>query len=634
MKGLNPYVLLFVVFLFSFAFVLAEENSTTDSSETEGFSAQNGFDWLVDQIDSDGSVDSDVTKTAYVIMALDAAGYDTSGSQTWLEGKLASDFCYPTGACTVPETSLAVLALNEVQDDGHFDDISSWYSGALSDADVSGNWYLEAVTSSNGTCVVSYELEGTLKEVNVAVDGGVFTGCGDSHFLDLDECLQAGLISSNPGMSIDVNCADIEGSVVLAHLYKSSSTYYLLANENSANADFQINNGCFGKAASGSCDVESTLYGDWALTKLQSTINTLVYLKENYDDTNPKRVALMYLVTKDESYLEDLASLQKSDGSFDRDHYTTALAVLALSDSSVYSTNIDNAKSYLRGEQTTDGDWEGSVENTAFILYAAFSEEDVSPSEISTDSDDEVVSECDTNSDCELLYGDGYGCDGGSCVYEGIGCNDDTDCDSGEVCIDDACVESDCDYGEHCKDGKVCCDYGYSVCGSSGKQLCNENVYNCARDCYCGDGVCDDVESDSDSGDDYYCAEDCAGEEDDTDDTEDTSDEAECSSNSDCDEDEKCSYGSCVTVEDEGGSGIVVVIIVLLLLVCLGVGGYFAYKKGYLDSLLSKFKKGGGKGPSSGYAQGASAYNPYTSKVGQPQGSPFGGGAQQPKRPF
>ncbi len=598
------------------SFVFAEENGTVDTStETEGFSAQNGFDWLVDQIDSDGSVDGDITKTSYVIMALDVAGYDTTASQTWLESKLSTDFCYPSTACTVPETSLAVLVLNEVQDDGNLDDISGWYTEALSDADVSGDWYIEIVTSSNGTCVVSYDLEGTLKEVNVAVDAGVFTGCGNSHFLDLDECLQAGLISSNPGMSIDVNCAELDGNVVLAHLYKSSSTYYLLANENAAQAEFQVNNGCFGKAESGACDVESTLYANWALGKLGSTINTLVYLKENYDDSNVKRVALMYLVTKDESYLTDLVSLQKSDGSFDRDHYTTALAILALSESSAYSTNVEDAKSYLREEQTSDGDWGFSVENTAFVLYAAFSEEDVSPSVISTDDYEVVYDECNTNADCELLNGEGYGCEDGTCKSVSFGCSIDDDCDSGYNCIDGECVASDCDY-------KKTCEYGQNIC--EGK-ICNENVYNCKSDCYCGDGVCDDIEQDaSSSSDDYYCAKDCEEEEE-------KDSEPECTIDSDCDSDEECSLGSCKAIKEEESSFIVIVI-VLLLLIGLGVGGYFAYKKGMLDSLLSKFKKGGGKGQS-GYTLPQSSYNPYTSKVGQ-QSSPFGSPGQQPKRPF
>ncbi|HIH15463.1 MAG: hypothetical protein QT08_C0013G0019 [archaeon GW2011_AR17] len=592
MKHLYQCIFILSMFFLLSFFVYADETNSTEVSvaeETTGFSAQNGFDWLTEQIDSDGSVDGDVKKTSFTLLALDAAGYDTSASQVWLETQFSSDTCYPMGACSVPETSYAVLALYEMQDDAHFDALSLWYADALSAADLSGTWNLEVVTSANGTCTVSYELEGTLKEVDIIVDEGVFTACGASHFLDLNSCLQAGLLSSYPGIILNVDCGDLTGNVVLAHVYKSVSTYYLLANENAAQAEFQVNNGCFGKATGSSCDVESTLYAGWALSKLDSSLNTLVYLKENYDDSQAERIALFSLVMNDESYLDDLVALQKSDGSFERDHYTTALAILALGDSSLYSAEVEDAKSYLREEQTSEGHWGENVENTALILYAAFSGDQVSPSTVS--DDETVVSECDTDADCGLLYSEGYICDDGQCVFASSFCQTDSDCDTGEVCLDSSCVASDCDYGEYCKAGESCCDYvaGY-----------NENVYNCPSDCNCGDGVCDGIESDASSGDSDYCAEDCGGEKE--------------------EEQEDVSGSLEGDVEEDNGSGILTWIIVLLLLIGLGVGGYFAYKKGYLDTILQKFKKSGGKGPSQ---QVQPSYNPFTSRVQGPPKRPY-----------
>ena len=597
------FSVLFLVLLLPFAF--AEDNTT-------GFSAQNGYDWLYDQINSDGSVNSEVTQTALAVMALDTQSYDTTDSQSWLTSQLSTDYCYPSSSCTTTDTAFAVLALNQLQSDGDFDSINSWYQSALSASDLSGEWDLEVVTSATGSCIVSYELEDTLQEIEIAVEEGVFTDCGNTHFLDLDSCLQPGLISANPGIVLTVDCSTLEGSVVLTHLYQSSSTFYLLANENAADAEFQVNNGCFGKSSGSSCDLDSTLYSNWALGKLGSSINTLVYLKENYDDTNPSRVALMYLVTKDTSYLDTLASLQKSDGSFDRDSYTTALAILALSDTTTYSTNIEDAKSYLREEQSTDGDWGGSVQTTAMVLYAAFQDESVTPG-ISTGTDDGIdsSSECETNADCELLYGSDYSCDAGSCSYSlSTGaCQTDADCDTGEVCLDDGCVASDCDYGQYCTSGKSCCDYSAGY---------NENVYNCPSDCSCGDGICDDIETDSSSGDEYYCAEDCGGE-----DTSSSDDSSDTSS-------------TTTSTSSDGGSSWILYVVLFLVFIGLGVGGYFAYKKGMLDTILSKFKKGG-KG-SSGFTQSSSSYNPFTSKLAPQQApqqrSPFGAPPQQPKRPF
>ena len=567
----HTYKAIFIVLslVLSLSVVFAEETASTDA--TESFTVQTSFDWLAGQVTSDGSYGSDVSQTALAVMALDSVGYDTTASQAWLASQLSTDYCYPTSACTTQATSLAVLALNELQDDTNFDNIAAWYQGALSAADVSGDWYLEVVTSSTGNCVVSYELDGTLQEITIAVDAGVFTACGNSHFLSLDDCLQSGLISANPGMSLDVDCGELEGSVVLTQLYKSSSTYYLLSNENAATTQFQVNNGCFGKSSGSTCDVDSTLYSDWALSKLSSSVNTLVYLKEKYDDSDPKRVALMYLVTKDTSYLATLAGLQKSDGSFDRDAYASALAIIALKGDSTYSQNVEDAKSYLRENQGTDGDWDKSVETTALVLYAAFSEDSVTPGSVTSTGTVEVVSECTVAADCAALYGTGYVCQAGTCVGSSVddgGCNDDSDCDYTDTCIKGSC-ETACNHDGNCEP-----DY-------------NENAENCASDC---------------------------GEEETTTTTT------------------PPTTSSTKTTTTSSSSSWVYIVVLLVVLLVLGGGGYFAYKKGYLDSLLSKFKKGGGNGPQTSFGSPAQSYQPFTSRMPPQQGG-FGG-AQQPKRPF
>jgi hypothetical protein len=549
--------------IFCGIFVLILVCSLVFGAET--FSTQAGFDWLSSKMGSDGSFESDVSKTALAIAALDSVGYDTTLSQDWLDTKLSSDGCYPSGACDTKATGLSVIALNEVQDDTNFEDILAWYENSQSEASVNGGWYLEVITSGTGNCVVSYDLEGTLKEINVAVDSGAFTGCGGSHFLDLDDCLQAGLISANPGIELNVDCSELEGSVVLTLLYRSDSTYYILSNINSAEGDFVVPNGCFGKSKSASCDLESTLYSDWAMKYLKGNMNHLVYLKENYDTSDPKKVALMYLVTGEDKYLTDLAELQKSDGSFNRDPYTTGLAVLALKGSGDYSQNVEDAKSYLREEQSDSGDW-GSVEATAMVLYGVFSEDEVTPSETIETTGEEEVDECEVDSDC----GSGYECKYGSCKVLSSGCTLDDDCDAGEVCIDGGCIESECNGDGNCEYPKW-----------------DENAYNCPSDCSCGDDVCDNVESSSSS--EFYCAEDCV-----------TSSATTTTTT------------TTTPTTKEADNGWIVYVIILLLIVALGTGGYFAYKKGYLDSLLQKFKKGGSGG---GAQYNSPDYNPFTSKM-------------------
>lgn len=574
--------------------------------------AQDGFDWLAGDA-KNGSYDNDVGESSLALLALSSIGAETSLIENWLLSQYDSDkFCWPDGGCTVQETSLAVLGLNAAQERTTFDDVQSWYTDALQEADVSGKWYMEVVTDDTGTCTVSYELDGETIEVSVDVDGGAFPSCSDSHFLDLNSCLKANLLSTNPGITLDVDCGSLDGDVTLALVYKSSSTYYLVGNENSATGDFTVNNGCFARGATGgSCDILSTLYAQWVLGDVGSSISTLVYLKEKYDSTDPEQVALLYLITKDEQYLQDLADLQKSDGSFDRDVYTTGLAVLALKDSPDYETEVDDATAFLREEQDTDGYWNKDVSATALALYAAFSDEDVTPETCDNAVEDGeedgvdcggacdsctvvVVSECDVDADCEDLYGTGYVCEDDECTLseETVTCENDDDCGSGEICLDSSCIEGDCNYqGDEASDEADCEYPDY-----------NENVYNCPSDCWCGDGVCDDVEADAGSSSDYYCAEDC-GEE--------TATE-ECTTDDDCASGEICDSGTCVEETVSGGSATVVwIITIIVTLIALGAIGYYGYKKGW-------FKKGGGKGPVSGVQVGQ-PYRPFTSRLPQQQ---------------
>jgi hypothetical protein len=557
-------------------------------SAAANFSAQAGYDWLAKQSNSDGSFNSDVYLTSIATLTLDDAGYDMSDSQDYLLSRMdETSYCLASGACTMTETSATVLAYNELQDTTYFDAWEKYYAGALDNADIGGDWFLEIVTSSSGSCTLSYELGTEPKEIEIDVEAGSFPGCDGSNFLDLDKCVQSNLITSNPGILIDVDCNSLEGSAVLTLVYKSDSTYFIIANENSNTAEFQINNGCFGKTAGSSCNQDASLWSGWALSYLDTDINTLIYLKEKYDKSKPKQIALMYLATKDDSYLADLADIQKSDGSFDRNVFTTGLAVLALKDSSDYTKNVDNAKSFLRDEQDDEGHWIESIEATAMALYGAFSEEDITPGKISGNDATVSIDECETDSDCELLYGSNYECSYGSCEtvsVENSGCVTDEDCSSKEACIDDVCIESECN-----NDGKTCEYPAY-----------NENAYNCPSDCWCGDGICDDYEQTN------GCSSDCGEEEEEEEEIETLT---------------STTTTSTKDSQDSGNLGTIIFIIVLLLVIVGGgIGGYFAYKKGMLDSILSKFKKGGSSPPSSTGPTGN--YKPFSSRLPPGQSLP------------
>jgi len=574
-------ILISIIFilLVSFSFVAAE------------FSAQMGYDWLTAQGSADTGFNGDVYDTAFAIMALDEGGYDTSSYVDWLYTEMETNYCFPaTSSCTTKDTAAAVLALAEIQDDSNFDGIDSWYTSSLQGASFSGDWLLEIATSSTGTCTVEYEVSNVSYEQEIEIDAGTFPGCGSSTFLDLDSCIQANLIKNNPGIILGVDCSELEGDVVMTLLYRSSTTYYLLANENADVAEFVVNNGCFATGSTGSCSKESSLYSSWALDKMGSSTNTLIYLKDSYEESSVTDSAILYFITLDQTYLDTLEDYQKTDGSFDRDVFKTALAILALNDYSAdYTDAIDDAKSWLREQQSTDGDWGSDVADTAMALYAGFADENVeagscddgvqNQGEDGVDcggpceacEGDEFLDECEYNSQCEDLYGDGFICDAGECIYSiETSCTTDEECDSGELCINGICMESECNF-----DGT--CDY----------PSFNENSENCPDDCICGDGVYDDYEQL------YGCDSDAPEEEE---------EEDECFTDDDCESlygsNYECDNGACSRkADEEGGSSLLWIIIVIVILGVLGGGGFFLYKKGYLGPVIDKVKGVFGKKP-------------------------------------
>ncbi|MFH1972179.1 MAG: hypothetical protein ABIJ18_01740 [archaeon] len=549
-----------VILIISLSFVAAE------------FSAQAGYDWLTAQRSS-GGFDS-TTSTAYTIMALDAAGYDTSSYEDSLYLQMSDSYCFPESSCTTKDTAMAVIALNEIQDDAYFDLIESWYTDSLQGASFSGDWLLEIATSASGTCTLEYEINNVSTEKEIEVSEGSFPSCGGSTFLNLDDCIQTNLISNNPGMLLGADCGDLEGDVIMTILYRSATTYYLLANENSKVAEFTINNGCFASGSSGSCSKESSLYSSWALNEIGSSTNSLIYLKDNYEESSTLDNVVLYFITKDQTYLDTLADYQKTDGSFDRNVMRTALAILALNDFSAdYSEEIDDAKAWLREQQNEDGNWNSNVDDTALTLYAAFSDESVIPTDIEiVDGGDEIISECEFDTDCEDLYGDGYECDENECVFVS---SDNGECASG-----------------------------------------------CPQE-WLGDGTCDDVcDNSACNYDDGDCEEEVIVE-------------PECTENSECEDlygkDYECKFEEC-RLKESSGSGWIWWVIIILLLVGMCVGGYFLYKKGYLDSIVNRIKGRFGKNP-------PSQPGPYTPR--QPprmmppqQGRPLQRSINQARRPL
>lgn len=578
------------------------------AAEAANFSEQKAYDWLVSKASSDGSYNSQAFDTALAILALNALGDSVSEEKAmaWLESKKnVGQACWPTSNCKIKDTAMTLIALNAVGSDLK-SDTEDWLENGQSPGMKTGNWLIEISTGATGSCKFTFNLNSIVKEKIVKVANGYFPECGNTTFLDVNNCLGvSGLTSSNAGILLTIDCSALGTAPIITLLYREGNSFYLLETINSATGDLRINNGCYGKSFKASaCEVEPGLYANWALEEAKSESNTVLYLKENIDDSNVVHNALLSLITSNKKYANALKSLQRTDGSWNKNAYDTSLAIYALSKDGTFATEVQNGITWMQSHQKADGSFDSDVKSTAMAIYAVFPQAnveviqgDVAPS--CTDgrkNQDERGIDCGgtcenstgddcCNNDVQDEGEDGVDCGGacGECEGEPSSeCNSDSYCDfyDGENiencpgdCEPDLCTNDQQDKenyeegidcggacGIKCADTETCDDD--KVCDDDE----GENAQNCPADC-CGDGECDDVYENS-----VTCPADCK------DSTEIETEETECKVDGDCAEGEMCTEGACVAPpEEEGGS--YTWLIVAVIIVVLGVGGFFFYKK-------------------------------------------------------
>lgn len=448
-----------------------EANETTEEpTATETTKEQAAYDWLV-KAAANGNYGNDVGVTALAGLALSNVGYDGSArlSAEWILTQKDAKNCFPKGGCTAKDTALALM-LFDALGMPEAEAVQEWLEGTQAAATTSGRWLLEISTKATGKCSISYDLRNKTFTDEIDIEAGKFPGCGSSNFLDIDSCYKSGLLSSEPGLTFTVDCSTLEGETpIITLVYNTDNTYYIINTAFGNVAEMRVANGCYSRAAAGPCNKESSLYAAWALSVVGSPANINLYLLENYDATSVEDNALMYLtfLTKDEKYLEAIKTRQSStDGSFNRDYYQTALAVMVLQDSPLNIEKVDKAKDWLNSKQSDDGSWRQNSRDTAMILYSAYGDAILPP---------EAVKELDMEAEA------------GPCNYDWT-CDDD---ETAESCVDCQVVDG----GEACNNDGVC------------DTLDGEDSDNCVDDCYCGDGICDYAEDSSD------CPEDCPAEE-------------------------------------------------------------------------------------------------------------------------
>lgn len=575
----RPFVLLLAIIILTAAVHATDTN----------FTIQKSYDWLLKQ-ESNGSYGG-VIDTSAAILALKAAGYNPTNSIDYLAAQENAQFCWPKASCKTKETAFVLLAY-KLMGVGS-DDVITWMKNAQSAALQSGNWWLEVATTDTGTCTIKYTKNNQEISKTINVNNGRFSDCGNTTFMNINNCIEANFVKNYPTIKIYVDCGTLSNALI-SLIYNSANSYYLLTDSQNKVAEITIENGCFGIGYKDPiCNYESTLYANWALDVNGVGSSSKIYLRDNYDKTNTLHNALLYLILKDNTYLDELKARQRSDGSWDGDVYRTAMAVLAMKGVVDYSTQFNNGVNWLETKQRADGSF-GDVTTTAMVLYAAFTEsggvqfpsctngiKDIGERGIDCGGTCEQYDDCCQNN-VQDEGEQGVNCGGvcQSCENVTEVCNNDGTCDKdrGEDChncpddcktcevacnndgicgSNEDCNCADCNNAQKCLRKEVCdnngvCDYNLVERGWAEE---NENSVNCPNDCKCGDGICDDKESyetcpqdctknlagcgdgtcDATAGEtSENCAEDCGGNE-----------TVTCNNDGTCDNGEGCDCADC-----------------------------------------------------------------------------------------
>ncbi len=416
----------------------------------------------------------------------------------------------------VKDTALALLALDHAGKDT--ESIESWLeSAAKNSTDLT--WYVQIDTSSanSTTCKIIYDNQ-SYENIQINEDKTLSSGAGscltranNNYFLSLDpSCLEK---------KINVECEE-DFIVALAYKYSGqSATLNLLDNTQSASAygsvGFEVISKCFGEGST--CDFESSAWAAYALLRAGIDIEEYLPYLLATSEGNSKYLpeAFLYLLTKYDTYSADLIKERTSSGYWDISgspygrFYDSALAILALG---ANSADVVKALDWLYFTQDSEGCWQGSVRDTAMVLWASEQRAGRASGGSSQTRCEDVENEdyfCVPSGQCSGDELSNFFCSGSSiCCTEDIellSCSEQNGsvCSSGQTCAGSTSSSSD---GLSCCLGECIDPVEQSACESAGnvcRTSCNSDENSVSLTCDDSGEVCCDYVGSSSSGDDY-----------------------------------------------------------------------------------------------------------------------------------
>ena len=432
--------------------------TTTPPVQTEGI--QKAEQCLNDQIKNK---ELSLQEAVFAMLAI--------GADSKLTDKIKSQEgqnCWPSGGCTLKDTSQVALAYSRIGKDTK--GIQDWLTTRASST-TELLWYLEIDIQNRGAskCTITYD--GSGKKINVNDDMKI-TGSAGSCF---------SISSSGYWLELKNNCFDKNFTIscdqdfVTSTLYQKSGggTVYISPETHSASSlgttEEAVRSKCFKTGTT--CEYEGSLWAALALFKEGKQISDYLPYLLAFEDNNDKYFpsTFLYILTKGDDQYSKIVQSQKQNkfweitGSPYNRYYDTSLAMLALGTSS--ATELDNSRNYLLSIQTKEGCWNNNnVRDTGFILYSGW------PKTVA------FAPEAGAGSTAACVEAGYYCSPRFSCLDAGGKVLDGYECSSfGDACCSVKVREASCDS----KDGIICA----STQQCSGKEVSSAEGSCCIGAC-------------------------------------------------------------------------------------------------------------------------------------------------------
>lgn len=289
--------------------------------------------------------------------------------------------CWPEGACSLTQTSQAILALNKLGKDSTL--AKYWLKNQTTWVGKI-EWYIQIESYSPVECTIDYA--GFPYTFKINADKELSKGAGLCLFLETGDQYKLKVRNSEAcyNHTYSISCND---SFFTTKLYKKTNGETLYVSEKvksstGGTVTEEINSLCF--RDSRGCNYLGSLWGALVLTNLKEDISSfLPYLITFSDEAaNQKYLpnAFLYILTNYPTYRNNLLNQRKTVSGqtywevsgVGNKYYDSALALLALkSDTSSEKNEVIN---WIVKSQEQDGCWNSaSVRDSSFISYSIWS---------------------------------------------------------------------------------------------------------------------------------------------------------------------------------------------------------------------------------------------------------------------